>query len=175
MALSVVLAASFALLVPVARASAFEPWTDHPAVVSELPSLAGAPAPVAGSQGRVTLVHFFATWCAPCKDELASLDRLARAMDGRSLAIVAVDAGEPAVRVRRFFEAMPVTFPILLDEDRAAMKAWDVLTFPTTYVVGPDGRTGWKVEGDVAWDEPSVVGRLESLLHGADTQKKGIP
>jgi thiol-disulfide isomerase/thioredoxin len=120
--------------------------------------------PPAGMAGRVTLVHFFATWCAPCKEELASLETLAGTLAGRPFVVLAVDVGEPPVRVRRFFTQNPVRFPVLLDEERKAMKAWRVETFPTSFLIGPDGKTGFKLEGDTVWTAPEVLRRIEGML-----------
>ena len=117
--------------------------------------------------GQVTLVHFFATWCASCKAELASLDSLASTLVGRPFSIIAVDVGEPPLRVRRYFEKSPVRFPVLIDEAREAMKARQVESFPTSYLINPDGKTGFKLEGDAAWTTPETMRRIEAMMPAA--------
>lgn len=123
--------------------------------------------------GQVTLVHFFATWCASCKEELASLDTLAGRLAGQPFSIVAVDVGEPPLRVRRFFKQFPVRFPVLLDEAREVMKAWQVESFPTSFLINPDGKTGFKLEGDAAWNAPEMMRRIEAMMPVAPS--KGAP
>ena len=98
--------------------------------------MAGERISLAAHGERVVLVHFFATWCEPCRAEMAALQRLAHRFAQRPFAILAVDVGEVDSRVRRFFESVPVTFPILLDRDKAVTKAWQVSTLPTTFVLG---------------------------------------
>lgn len=150
------------------RSSALEGTllTAVPVFDQALPALDGAarsPAPKAGS---LTLIHFFATWCGPCKEELQSLDRLYADFDSRALNLVAIDVGEPEIRVRRFFATLPVRFPVLLDEDRRAMKAWDVPAFPTTFVIAPDGASVIRIEGDRDWNDPAIRARLAAMLDG---------
>lgn len=114
------------------------------------------------SAGKIVLVHFFATWCEPCRPELASLSKLI-AQNGDTLAAFAVSVAEPPVRVRRFFEKNPVNFPVLPDADRAVTKAWSVSVLPTTFVLDPTGAIRLHVEGDMDWLRPDVLARLEEL------------
>ena len=102
-------------------------------------------------KGRTVLVHFFATWCEPCREELPALNRfLERSASNAS--VVAISVAEVDPRVRRFFEAMPVDFPVLLDRDRTIAKSWKISTLPTTYVLDANMKPMLVVEADFAWD-----------------------
>jgi len=85
--------------------------------------------------GRDVVVHFFATWCAPCREELAALNRLAARARDQNLVIVAIPVGEVPIRVKRFLTDTPVKFPVPLDAERATAKAWGVSTLLTTFVL----------------------------------------
>ena len=115
------------------------------------------------SAGKTILVHFFATWCEPCRPELASLSKLLARDKGRSLAVLAVSVAEPPARVKRYFETSPVEFPVLLDADRSTTKAWGVSVLPTTFVVDPTGAIRLEVEGDLDWQRPDVLALLENM------------
>ncbi|WP_051661220.1 TlpA disulfide reductase family protein [Bosea sp. 117] len=143
----------------------FPAGTPAPAIA--LPTLDHGARSLADAAGRVVVVHFFATWCEPCRDEMAGLSRLSRRMEGRRFAILAIDVGEVEVRVRRFFEAAPVPFPILLDESRAAMKAWKVDAFPSTFVLDGTHAIRLFAAGPVDWDDPAVDRILGRLMDGA--------
>ena len=123
-----------------------------------LPNTAGANVALEAARGNVVLVHFFATWCETCREELPALNRLAARANGevKVLAIAVADADQ---RVRRFVENVPVVFPILLDRDRAVAKAWQVATLPTSFVLDADLRPSFVVETDCAWDsiDPSKL------------------
>jgi thiol-disulfide isomerase/thioredoxin len=134
-----------------------------------LPDLADAPLRLEALRGRVVLVHFFATWCEPCREELGSLSRLQQGASGESLAVVAVNVAEVPVRVRRFVESMPVAVPVVLDTDRAVTRAWGVSVLPTTFVLDPTLQPRLSVEGDLDWSRPDVLSALDAVGAPSET------
>jgi thiol-disulfide isomerase/thioredoxin len=146
-----------------APAASLEPWTGVLPPPQTLRTLDNEQRSLDARPGRVVLVHFFATWCEPCRDEMTALNRLADHFAGQPFDILAVDVAEPEVRVRAFFKKFPVRFPVLLDSDRAAIKAWGVVTLPSTFVLGTR-QPALKVEGDLDWMDPSVLDSLTKML-----------
>lgn len=170
--LAFVCAALFAVVLLVAiggagpRANAavaeLQAWTSGPQPDFTLQNTEGANVSLASQRGPIVLVHFFATWCEPCREELPALRRLVER--GHSdVKVVAISVAEVDLRVRRFIETTPVNFPILLDRERIVAKAWNVSTLPTTFVLDGDLQTKLVVESDFAWDsiEPE---RMKQLL-----------
>jgi peroxiredoxin len=100
-----------------------------------LPSLDGPAHELARHRGQVVLVHFFATWCEPCRAEMASLRQLQSRLDGRPFAIVRISVAEADGAVRRFFAGDPLPFAILLDRDRSVAKAWNICHQPSCWIV----------------------------------------
>jgi len=129
-----------------------------------LNTLTGGRTELAQLRGRIVLVHFFATWCEPCRAEIASLQQLVGRMQAKPLAVVAVDAGEADRAVQHFFATLPVPFPILLDRDRAVTKAWRVDALPTTFVLDGDLVPQLLAEGDVDWSRPDAEEALTKLF-----------
>jgi thiol-disulfide isomerase/thioredoxin len=116
-----------------------------------LQDLSGTSVPLKTFKGRTVLVHFFATWCEPCREEMPALNRfLERSASNAS--VVAISVAEVDPRVKRLFEAMPVRFPVLLDRDRAIAKSWKISTLPTSYVLDANLKPVLVVEADFAWD-----------------------
>jgi thiol-disulfide isomerase/thioredoxin len=116
-----------------------------------LQDLNGANVPLKTFKGRTVLVHFFATWCEPCREELPALNRFLK-RSASNASVVAISVAEVEPRVKRFFEAMPVDFPVLLDRDRAIAKSWKISRLPTTYVLDANMKPMLVVEADFAWD-----------------------
>jgi len=133
-----------------------------------LESISGGRVDLAAQADRVVLVHFFATWCEPCRDEMARLQRLADRFAGQRLSILAVDVGEADLRVQRFRDANPMTFPILLDRDKAVARAWQVATLPTTVVLDRALVARFVAEGDVDWDLAETARKLAALVAEPD-------
>jgi peroxiredoxin len=129
-----------------------------------LPTIDGAVHELAQLRGRVVLVHFFATWCEPCRAEIASLRQLQSRLDGRLFAIVPISVAEADGAVRRFFAGDSLPFAILLDRDRSVAKAWNVHTLPSTVVLDRDLKPRFVAEGDVDWARPDVMNVLGDLL-----------
>lgn len=131
----------------------------------KLAGLDGGAYDLAALRGRVVLVNFWASWCPPCVHEMPSLQRLQERLAARPFTILAVNMGETDREVRAFLRAkVQVQFPILLDRDGAALKAWKVFVFPTSFVIGRDGRIRYALAGELDWEEPDVIARIEALL-----------
>ena len=129
-----------------------------------LPSLDGPAHELVRHRGRVVLVHFFATWCEPCRAEMASLRQLQSRLAGRPLAIVAVSVAEADGSVRRFFAGDAPPFDILLDRDRSVARAWNIQMLPSTVILDRNLKPRFSAEGDVDWARPDVMNILVDLL-----------
>lgn len=105
-----------------------------------LTDLDGRPVALAPALGGSLVVHFWATWCPSCKEELAELDRAAGACNGTRVEVVAVDAGEDADTVRRWLADRPLRLRLLLDPDGRAWRKSGGREMPANLVWTPDGQ-----------------------------------
>lgn len=124
-----------------------------PAPSFVLKTLDGATLDLEALRGRIVIVHFFATWCEPCREELPALQRFATRLGSENVVVISISVAEVELRVRRFFQSTQVNFPILLDQDGAIGKAWDISELPSTVILDSDLRPRLAVEGDFAWDQ----------------------
>lgn len=131
-----------------------------------LDDLAGTRHDLSEAPAGLVLVHFFATWCEPCREELPALQRLTGR--GKDISVFAISVGEPDIRVRRFFEPMPLPFPVLLDRDKEVAKIWQVATLPTTYVLDRELKPRLLVEGEFGWDQVGVEQLLDAVSSRGD-------
>lgn len=178
-----VLRALLAVAGAVAAASAGcqPPPPSHGAVgraVGELPivSIADATLPAPTVAGRVTLLNFWGTWCPPCRRELPGLVRLAaRLADDPAFQLVAVSCGagaedldEISGETRAFLRDrdLALTAWAFADPDarRAVSARLGLDAFPTTYLVGPDGRVRHVWRGYRPGDEPDIARAVLEML-----------
>ena len=162
---SAILCASLALAAHAAADSTrFIPWTDAPTPPLVLSDLGGTPRTLDDYRGRVVLLNFWATWCEPCRDELASMRRLSEKLTGRPFVVLLVNYGETRARVADFVNREAIAFPTLLDPNQKAPGAWRVRVLPSSFLIGPDGRVRYSVIGEIDWASQSAVEMAESLL-----------
>jgi len=115
-------------------------------------------------RGKVTLVNFWASWCGPCIEEIPSLNRLRGKMKDTPFELISVDYAEDEKTISAFLKEVDVDFPVLLDTDGKVSAQWNVVVFPSTFVIGPDGRIAYGVKGGIHWDTPEILGKLKALM-----------
>ncbi len=141
-----------------------KPWDGGSTPALRLPDTTGRVHELSAYRGQVVLVNFWATWCAPCREEMPSMERLRQAMQGKPFTVLAVNLAEPEPQVREFLRSMPLGFPILLDAEMAVTRAWKVRQLPASFLVGPDGRIRYSYIGDLDWSRESVRQTISGLL-----------
>ena len=157
----------FALLLALAlpaAAAELKPWPGGPAPSLELVDLQGTKHSLADYRGKVVLINFWATWCAPCREEMPSIERLRASLEGRPFAVLAVNLAEPESRIQKFLDAMPLGFTILLDRDTKTTRAWQAKVLPATYIVGADGAIRYRHVGELDWSKPEIRKQIIALM-----------
>ena len=147
-----------------AGAQELKPWTGGAAPALVLEDLEGRSHSLDSYRGKVVLINFWATWCEPCREEMPSIDRLRRSMEGRPFVVLAVNLAEPPSRIRGYLDKMPVGFTLLLDRDTAVAKAWKARILPATFIVGPDGKIRYSYVGELDWSQEKVRRTIAALL-----------
>jgi len=116
-------------------------------------------------RGKVTLINFWATWCPPCVQEIPMLNRLKTKMQGRPFELLSVNYAEDKQAVVNFMQKVKVDFPVLMDHNGEFARRWQVVSFPSTFVIGPDGKIVYGVNAAIDWDSPDVLETLQALYH----------
>jgi thiol-disulfide isomerase/thioredoxin len=120
---------------------------------------------LAGLNGKVVFLNFWATWCGPCKAEMPSMEALYQRFKDRGLEIVAVNYGESEKVVAGFFEQFNLSFPSALDPEGQVNGLYGVAALPTTYIIDREGNIITRVVGSINWDTPELFAAFEALLN----------
>lgn len=92
------------------------------------------------------------------------MEALRASLKGRPFEVLAVNVGESARVARAFGEKMALGFPLLVDRDTQATRAWGARVLPASFVVGPDGRIRYSYLGALDWAGSEVRSAVERLL-----------
>jgi len=125
----------------------------------------GAKTDLAKSKGKIFIIHFWATWCPPCVEEIPALSRFwdkYRSRDDIALYAISVDQDWKAIDT--FMARNPSSIPLFHDPGAATAKRFGTTQYPETYVVNDKGRVLWRVQGAVDWNDPDVKARIDQLL-----------
>ncbi|UFS72733.1 TlpA family protein disulfide reductase [Geomonas sp. RF6] len=129
-----------------------------------LKDLSGRDVSLSSLKGKVVLVNFWATWCPPCREEIPSMVRLNKGMDGQPFQMLAISVNDGGKKeVDPFLKDSNTVLPVLLDADQKVAKRYGTTGVPETFVVDKKGIIVKKVIGPLEWDRPEVVGALKEL------------
>lgn len=128
-----------------------------------LRDMRGAEQKVTYPDGKVTLVHFWATWCVPCREELPQLIRLVEANKARGLALLLIAADSRTATID-YARQRKWKFNVLVDQYGKALHDYKVKGLPTTVIIGREGREIARHQGMLHWLEPGNVARIEGML-----------
>jgi len=130
-----------------------------------LQQLDDGPDGLEGYRGRLLVVNIWATWCAPCREEMPALQRLADIMEDEPFTLVGLSIDDDANLVREFLLRYGIRFPIVLDPDAVETTVkLGSLGYPDTLVVDADGRIVRRVTGLEVWDSADMVSFLRGHL-----------
>lgn len=146
------------------------PLVGGPAPDFQLDQLAGPPIKMSDYRGKVVLLNFWATWCAPCKKEMPEMQAAYEALKDKGFVILALNFGEKTEKAEKLVKKMGLTFPILLDRDVKVAERHYVVSLPVTFFIDPSGIIKKQVFGGSLTKEQIIeifkrlrLGKTESL------------
>ena len=111
----------------------------------------GSKVRLADLKGKVVLLNFWATWCPPCRAELARVEKdIIEKFKGKPFVFLPVSRGEEKATVAAFREKMGYTFPMGLDTSNSIYKLYAQTYIPRNFLIGKDGKV---VKASVGYDE----------------------
>jgi thiol-disulfide isomerase/thioredoxin len=121
---------------------------------------------LADFHGKVVLLNIWATWCAPCRREMPTLERLQAELGGADFEVVALSLDRKGLPVvKEFYKELGLqTLAMYVDESGAAQRALNVLGLPTTLLLDRDGNEIGRLLGPAEWDSPEMVGFLRGYV-----------
>lgn len=140
----------------------------EPAALPEaaLTTLAGDPASLDDYRGKWVVLNFWATWCAPCRAEMPSLDALQGAMPDLAVVPVATGRNSPEGIERFYAEAGVRNLPMLIDPKSGLSRQMGIAALPVTVILNPEGQEVGRLIGDADWNSDAARAVLAALAAG---------
>ena len=126
--------------------------------------LDGKTVHLAELRGRAVLINFWATWCEPCRAEMPTLQQITEVYGPEKLAVLTVNVKDSDAKVRQFMKSTGLNLPVLPDLEGTIARQWQVRIFPTTVLIGADGRARWRIVGEMDWTGPQAERLLAGLF-----------
>lgn len=122
-------------------------------------------------RGKVVIVDFWASWCAPCRQSFPWLNEMQAKYRDRGLVVIGVNVDRERVEADRFLQQTPAEFQIVYDPDGALASRYQVPGMPSSYVIGRDGRQAGVHIGFRKGMREQREAELERLLTTAGTDR----
>jgi cytochrome c biogenesis protein CcmG/thiol:disulfide interchange protein DsbE len=113
--------------------------------------------------GKVVVLNFWATWCAPCVEEMPSLVQLQQRFKDKGVSVVGVSIDVDGDAYQKFLKDYKIDFVTVRDPDQKTSSLYGTFKWPETYIIDRDGIVRRKFIGPVEWSQPEIVDFLSKL------------
>lgn len=107
--------------------------------------------------GQWAMIHFWASWCPPCRKEMPSLQNLAEKLDTKKMQLVLVNTAESEVAAFTYLSAIAPDLNTLMDKDGSVTNSWQPRGLPASFIVDPSGRIRYTTFGGLDWNKPEYL------------------
>ena len=119
---------------------------------------------ILAARGRWLFVHFWATWCGPCRKEMPTIQAIFPQFDASQLEFVLINTAESEDTVFAFLAEVAPDITPLMDSDGLVTEQWQPRGLPATFFVDPDGRLQYLALGGRPWDSPEYLEFVQRLV-----------
>jgi thiol-disulfide isomerase/thioredoxin len=120
--------------------------------------------PLSSFKGSPLIINVWASYCGPCRSEMGSLERLAKHYKEKAINIIGISVDDHRENANALIEQTGITFANYLDHDLHMEHMLNVPAIPLTVLVDADGRILEMVRGAREWDDPRIIGAIDSIL-----------
>jgi len=136
----------------------------RPAPALKLKNMDDASYDLSKAKGSWVLVHFWATWCGPCRRELPTVQRMRKKLSSLAFKLILVNTAEDDDTVFSFLPTVAPELDTLMDRDGSVTDTWQPRGLPATFFVDPQGKLRYIALGGRVWDSVDYLTFIKGLL-----------
>jgi thiol-disulfide isomerase/thioredoxin len=140
--------------------AALVPGSRFPSVV--LDHIAGGADAQGPFQGKKLVLNIWATWCAPCRQEMPSLNRLSKLLDPVRFAVLGLSVDANRLLAEEFLVQQGIGFRNFFDPEGHLSQPLGLKVYPQTFVIAADRKVLHSITGQREWDSPGMVSLLQA-------------
>lgn len=125
----------------------------------------GEPFSLESTRGNWVFLHFWASWCGPCKEEMPAIQRMNDKLKKDELVIVLVNTAEDEDTIFSFLGEIGMDMNSLMDADGLATEKYKPRGLPTTILIDPNGKVQYQAIGGREWHRPVYINFLRKLIN----------
>ncbi len=137
---------------------------EGPAPDFTLKSRSGENIKLSEMRGDVVMINFWASWCAPCRQEMPLLEEMYKKYSDLGFVLLGVNVEEDSSKAGELLREIPVTFPILYDNTNKVTKMYKVVAMPSTVMVDRDGNMRYLHRGYLPGYEAEYIKQIKELI-----------
>ena len=135
-----------------------------PAPDFTLKSRSGENVKLSEHRGDVVMINFWASWCAPCRQEMPLLEEIYTKYSDLGFTLLAVNVEEDSSKASELLNEIPVTFPVLYDNKNTVTKLYNVVAMPSTVILDRDGNMRYLHKGYLPGYEKQYQEQIKALI-----------
>jgi len=117
------------------------------------------------TRGHWVFLHFWASWCGPCQEEMPAIQLLADAMQDEKFQIVMINTAEDEDTIFEFLGNIAVDLNSLMDIDGEVTEVWKPRGLPTSFLINPQGKIKYQAIGGREWNKQEYLAFIRQLLN----------
>jgi thiol-disulfide isomerase/thioredoxin len=129
-----------------------------------LKSRSGENVKLSEHRGEVVMINFWASWCAPCRQEMPLLEEMYKKYSDLGFVLLGVNVEEDSSKATELLRDIPVSFPILYDNKNDVTKLYKVVAMPSTVMVDRDGNMRYLHRGYLPGYEAEYIKQIKELV-----------